>query len=137
MVNLPRLAPDRRHDAGGQAEEESPGHAQQDAFGLLLHAGRISPREACARLIEGATQDHGRILGYGLSGDAHHATAPDQDGAGAANAIVAALKDSAVQAAEIGYVNAHGTGTEANDGAESRAISKLFGDTVPVSSTKG
>ncbi len=82
-------------------------------------------------------EDHGRILGYGLSGDAHHATAPDQDGAGAANAIVAALKDAAVEAAEIGYVNAHGTGTEANDGAESRAIAKLFGDSVPVSSTKG
>lgn len=79
---------------------------------------------------------HAQVLGYGLSGDAHHATAPDQDGAGAANAIVAALQDATIEAAEVGYVNAHGTGTEANDGAESRAIARLFGKSIPVSSTK-
>ena len=77
-----------------------------------------------------------QIAGYGLSGDAHHATAPDQNGAGAVNAILAALDDAAFSASDIGYVNAHGTGTEANDGAESRAIAQLFGDRVPVSSTK-
>ena len=80
--------------------------------------------------------DLARVLGYGLSGDAHHATSPDQDGAGAANAILAALKDAAISPGDVSYVNAHGTGTEANDAAESRAIYKLFGDTIPVSSTK-
>lgn len=88
--------------------------------------------------LEGANQapDLGRVLGYGLSGDAHHATSPDQDGAGAQNAIVAALTDAKVSTDDIAYVNAHGTGTEANDGAESRAIYRLFGDEIPVSSTK-
>ena len=85
----------------------------------------------------GQAHEYGRVLGYGLSGDAHHATAPDQDGEGAANAILAALNDTAVETGEIGYINAHGTGTEANDGAESRAIARLFGNRIPISSTKG
>jgi len=76
------------------------------------------------------------VLGYGLSGDAHHATSPDQDGNGAVNAITAALSDAGISAEEIGYVNAHGTGTQANDGAESRAIQRVLGGKVPVSSTK-
>lgn len=77
-----------------------------------------------------------QVAGYGLSGDAHHATSPDQDGQGAAQAITAALLDAGIAASEVGYINAHGTGTEANDGAESRAMARLFGDVVPVSSTK-
>lgn len=83
-----------------------------------------------------AGHHHGQILNYGLSGDAHHATAPDKNGAGAAEAVIAALDAAAVEPTEIGYINAHGTGTEANDGAESRAIARLFGDSVPISSTK-
>ena len=76
------------------------------------------------------------VLGYGLSGDAWHATAPDPDGAGCEHAAVAALEDGGLTAADIGYVNAHGTGTQANDAAESRALHRLFGGTTPISSTK-
>ena len=76
------------------------------------------------------------ILGYGLSGDAWHATAPDPDGAGCARAMIAALEDGGLTAADIDYVNAHGTGTEANDAAESRSLRRIFGDTTPISSTK-
>ena len=79
------------------------------------------------------------LLGYGLSGDAHHETAPDPSGAGVARAIRAALADAGVQPAEIGFVNAHGTGTVANDPAEWRAVQKVFGEhalELPVSSTK-
>lgn len=76
------------------------------------------------------------VLGYGLSGDAWHATAPDPDGAGCERAAVAALEDGGLTTAEIGYVNAHGTGTESNDAAESRALRRLFGATTPISSTK-
>ena len=76
------------------------------------------------------------VLGYGLSGDAWHATAPDPDGAGCERAVVAALEDGGLTTADIGYVNAHGTGTESNDAAESRALRRLFGVTTPISSTK-
>ena len=78
----------------------------------------------------------GRVLGYGLSGDAWHATAPDPDGAGSERAMVAALEAGGLDAADVDYVNAHGTGTEANDVAESRSLRRLFGDATPVSSTK-
>ena len=76
------------------------------------------------------------ILGYGLSGDAWHATAPDPDGAGCERAMAAALEDGGLTAEDIEYVNAHGTGTEANDAAESRSLRRIFGDSTPVSSTK-
>ena len=77
-----------------------------------------------------------RILGYGLSGDAYHATAPDPEGAGSEQAMIAALEDGGLRATDVDYVNAHGTGTEANDAAESRSLRRLFGDATPVSSTK-
>ena len=76
------------------------------------------------------------VLGYGLSGDAWHATSPDPEGAGCERAAVAALEDGGLTTADIGYVNAHGTGTEANDAAESRALHRLFGVATPISSIK-
>ena len=76
------------------------------------------------------------ILGYGLSGDAWHATAPDPEGLGCDRAVIAALEDGGLTTADIDYVNAHGTGTEANDAAESLSLRRLFGDTTPISSTK-
>ena len=76
------------------------------------------------------------ILGYGLSGDAWHATAPDPDGTGCERAMAAALDDGGLTAADIDYINAHGTGTEANDAAESRSLRRIFGDSTPVSSIK-
>ncbi len=76
------------------------------------------------------------VLGYGLSGDAWHATAPDPEGIGCEQAMIAALEDGGLAAADVDYVNAHGTGTEANDAAESRSLRRLFGDTTPISSIK-
>ena len=79
----------------------------------------------------------GYVLGYGLSGDAHHATAPEPNGEGASNAMEAALNNSSIRPEEVSYVNAHGTGTDANDAPESKAISRIVGNHTPVSSTKG
>lgn len=79
------------------------------------------------------------ILGFGLSNDAYHCTAPEPSGAGQVLAIERALRDAAVSPAEISYINAHGTGTDANDKTETRAIRKVFGEMagrIPVSSTK-
>ena len=81
---------------------------------------------------------YAEVIGYGLSGDAYHITAPSEDGDGGFRAMKAALKDSGVEASEIGYVNAHGTSTMA-DGIELRAVERFLGEgakTAVMSSTK-
>lgn len=81
----------------------------------------------------------GEIKGVGLSNDAYHPTAPDPGAKGQVAAMRRALEDAGVGPDDIDYVNAHGTGTRANDPTESRAISKLLGQRafeVPISSTK-
>jgi 3-oxoacyl-[acyl-carrier-protein] synthase II len=82
---------------------------------------------------------YGEILGYGISGDAFHMTAPDEKASGAVRCMQAALKDSGLTIDDIDYINAHGTATPANDVTETRAIKEVFGPrayTIPVSSTK-
>ncbi len=82
----------------------------------------------------------GRVAGYGASADAHHATAPPEDGAGAVLAMQRALEDAGLDPTSIGHVNAHGTSTPLNDAAESIAIRTVLGDhtdAVAVTSTKG
>lgn len=74
------------------------------------------------------------FCGYGASCDAHHATAPAEDGRGAQAAMKAALAEG--RAAKVDYINAHGTGTPLNDSAETKAIIAAIGTDVPVSSSK-
>jgi 3-oxoacyl-[acyl-carrier-protein] synthase II len=77
--------------------------------------------------------------GAGASCDAHHMTAPDPSGAGAAAALAAALRDAGLPADAVGFVNAHGTGTPLNDAAEWNALQRVFGDRageIPVVATK-
>jgi 3-oxoacyl-[acyl-carrier-protein] synthase II len=79
------------------------------------------------------------VAGYGVTADAHHMTAPHPDGEGAARAMRAALDDARLDAARVGYVNAHGTATPYNDSAETAAIKSVLGaraPSVPVSSIK-
>ncbi len=79
------------------------------------------------------------VRGYGATGDAHHITAPDAGGEGGARAIMLAMSDAGLTAADIDYVNAHGTSTQLNDRAETAALKTALGDyahTIPVSSTK-
>ncbi|MDD5309362.1 MAG: beta-ketoacyl-[acyl-carrier-protein] synthase family protein [Deltaproteobacteria bacterium] len=77
------------------------------------------------------------LLGFGMSSDAHHMTAPPADGAGAFLAMSRALDDARLSPANVHHVNAHGTGTRLNDAAEANAIARLLGANVPVSSCKG
>jgi 3-oxoacyl-(acyl-carrier-protein) synthase len=77
-----------------------------------------------------------RFLGFGMSSDAHHMTAPLEDGQGAALAIRRALSHAGVAPSDVAYVNAHGTGTKLNDAAEANAVRSVLGD-VPVMSCKG
>lgn len=80
---------------------------------------------------------HAHLAGVGYANDAHNMVQPDQDGAGAAAALTAALEDAGVSAQEVVYVNAHGTGTEANDAAELKALRTVFDrPALLVSSTK-
>ena len=79
------------------------------------------------------------FTGAGASCDAHHMTAPDPSGAGAAAALAAALRDARLEPAEIDFINAHGTGTPLNDAAEWNALQRVFGaraSELPVTATK-
>lgn len=82
---------------------------------------------------------YAEVLGYAVNNNAHHLTAPDKEGAGLEAVMNAALRDAGVEADEIDYINAHGTGTQYNDLAETQAIKKVLGSRaagVPVSSIK-
>jgi len=82
---------------------------------------------------------HAVLMGYGLSGDGQHMTAPDPAGKGAARAMQQALKDAGQSPDGVGYINAHGTATLANDAAETKAIKSVFGKRagkIPVSANK-
>jgi len=82
---------------------------------------------------------YGEILGYGVTCDSFHMTAPDEKASGAVRSMQAALKDSGLSTSDIDYINAHGTATPANDLTETKAIKEVFGPRayrLPVSSTK-
>jgi len=81
----------------------------------------------------------GEVTGYGTTDDAHHISAPAENGAGAAIAMKLALQNANLDLADIGYINAHGTSTPLNDKSETAAIKTVFGEqayAIPVSSTK-
>jgi 3-oxoacyl-[acyl-carrier-protein] synthase II len=81
----------------------------------------------------------GEVAGYGTTDDAHHISAPAENGAGAAIAMKLALQNAKLDATDIGYINAHGTSTQLNDKSETAAIKTVFGEqayNIPVSSTK-
>jgi len=82
---------------------------------------------------------YAELTGFGMSGDAYHMTSPPEDGRGAARSMANALRDSGLNAADVGYINAHGTSTMVGDRAETMAVKSIFGHVAPdlaVSSTK-
>ncbi|WP_407371469.1 beta-ketoacyl-ACP synthase II [Carnobacterium sp.] len=82
---------------------------------------------------------YAEIVGYGSTGDGYHMTAPTPDGSGAGRAMQDAMTEAGITPADVGYINAHGTSTGANDSAETMAIKYAFGDeakNVAISSTK-
>lgn len=111
---------------------------RRDGFVIAEGAGVLVLEHAEAAAERGATV-LGRLTGYGATADAHHVTAPDPDGDGAARAVEAALRDADVEPGAVEYVNAHGTSTPLNDRSETEAIKRVFGErsgSIPVSSLK-
>lgn len=107
----------------------------RDRGGLVMGEGAavLVLEEADAAAARGA-RVLAEVAGYGASCDAHHATAPDPEGATAEAAVRAALAEAGVDT--VDHVNAHGTGTRLNDAAESRVLARVLGSDVPVTSTK-
>ena len=99
----------------------------------------LSIGEAAAFALVERTSEapQGWLLGVGESNDGHHMSTPHPEGAGAIAAMRAALTDAALQPADIGYINLHGTATPSNDAAEDHAVGSVFGSATPCSSTKG
>jgi 3-oxoacyl-[acyl-carrier-protein] synthase-1 len=88
-------------------------------------------------LLEPGREGPVQMLGYGESSDAWHMSSPHPEGAGAIVAMHTALAEADIDATAVDYVNLHGTASRANDLAEDRAITAVFGTATPVSSTKG
>ena len=115
-----------------------PFDARRDGFVMGEGAGVLVLEDGDAARARGA-RILGTLRGYGASGDAHHITAPHAEGRGGARAMTVAINDPGLIPADIDYVNAHGTSTQLNDRAETRALKLALGERaaqIPVSSTK-
>jgi 3-oxoacyl-[acyl-carrier-protein] synthase II len=113
-------------------DRDRDGFVLGEGAGILILEGLDHARS------RGATV-YAEVVGYGMSGDAHHITAPPPNGDGAVRAMRLTLRDAGISPTEVDYINAHGTSTPPNDRTESAAIRAVFGDhayKLAVSSTK-
>ena len=120
------------------AAASRPWDRDRDGFVLSNGSGMVVVEELEHARRRGAPI-YGEIAGFGMSGDAHHMTAPPEDGEGAARCMQIALRDAGLDVGAVDYINAHGTSTPLGDRAESDAVKTVFGDhayRLAVSSTK-
>ncbi|MEY2855511.1 MAG: hypothetical protein RL030_2643, partial [Pseudomonadota bacterium] len=119
-------------------EASRPWDKDRDGFVLSDGGGALLLEELEHAKRRGA-RIYAEMVGFGMSGDAHHITAPPEDGNGARRAMETALRDASLNPADVQYINAHATSTQLGDLAETRAIKGAFGAAaakVAVSSTK-
>lgn len=120
------------------AAASRPWDAARDGFVIGEGAGIVVLEEYEHAKKRGA-KIYGEVIGYGLSGDAHHITSPAEDGNGGYRAMEAALKRAKINPEDVDYINAHGTSTPVGDGIEFGAVKRMFAnalDSVSMSSTK-
>lgn len=113
-------------------DEERSGFVMGEGAGILVLEELEHAKKRGAHI-------YAEVIGYGATSDAHHVTAPIEDGSGDAKAIEFAIKDAGIRPEDIDYINAHGTSTHMNDLFETRAIKRAMGDAAyqcKVSSTK-
>ena len=128
----------RRND--NPQEASRPFDNERDGL-VMGEAAAVLVLEELGRAQARGAKIYGELVGYGMSSDASHMTEPDPTGESPARAMTMALADAGVEAAQVGYVNAHATSTPLGDASETRVIKHAFGEEnakkVPVSSTKG
>lgn len=115
-----------------------PFDADRDGF-VISEGAAVLVLEELGKALKREANIYAEIVGYGMSGDAYHASAPSPDGSGACHAMKGALEDAGIDQNEIDYINAHGTSTPWNDKIETLAIKKVFGKKaykIAVNSTK-
>jgi len=125
----------RNHDPAGASR---PFERTRDGFVLGEGSGVLVLEQLSHARARGA-KIYAEIIGYGSTSDAYHITAPSPDGSGAARAMRRALARAHMRPEQVDYINAHATGTQSGDIAETLAIKEVFGEhaySVPVSSTK-
>ncbi len=115
-----------------------PFDADRDGF-VCSEGGGLVILESLEHAIKRDARIYAEVIGYGMTSDAYHMTAPDPEGDGAARCMALALADAGADPTEVGYINAHGTSTPYNDKFETMAIKRVFGahaGKLAVSSTK-